>query len=141
MLAGSYSDHEAGKPWRVCLYVDEAADADQYTALTEIFLGRAGGTALHNYAAAIGEVYAVRRARVSLEHTPGRWFMRASDFVVVRGGTPVPSDLAVSCGIPGHDHPGNELHTEVMRVEDGALRWEVQGRCGFAAGFDYRADS
>jgi hypothetical protein len=140
VLAGSYADREAGKPWRVCLYVDETATDDQHAALTEIFLGQAGGTTLRNYAAAIGEVYAVRRARISLDHAPRRWFMRAGDHVVVRGGTLVPSDLAVSCGIPGHDHPGDELKTEVMRVNDGALRWEVHGRCGFAADFDYRSD-
>lgn len=140
VLAGSYSDHEAGKPWRVCLYVDDAATDDQYAALTEIFLGRAGGTTLRNYAAAIGEVYAVRRATISLEHTPRRWFMRADDYVVVRGGTLVPSALAVSCGIPGHDHPGDELQTDVMQVEDGALHWEVHGRCGFRTDFDYQSD-
>ena len=140
VVAGSYSDQEPGKPWRVCLYIDEAATDDQHTALTEIFLGQAGGTALRNYAAAIREVHAVRRARISLEHAPRRWFMRAGDYVIVRGGAPVPSDLAVSCGIPGHDHPGDELQTEVMRVEDGALHWEVHGRCGFASDFDYRSD-
>jgi hypothetical protein len=140
VLAGSYSDQEVGKPWRVCLYVDDEATEEQYAALTEIFLGRAGGTALSNYAAAIGEVYAVRRARISLEHAPSRWFMRAGDYVVVRGSTKVPSDLAVSCGIPGHDHPGDELRTDIMRVADGALQWEVQGRCGFATDFDYRSN-
>ena len=141
VLAGSYSDAEAGKPWRVCLYIDENASADQHAALADIFLGRAGGTSLRNYAAAIGDVYAVRRATISLVHAPRRWFMRAGDFVVVRGGTPVPSALAVSCGIPGHDHPGDELQTDSMRVEDAPLRWEVEGRCGFASDFDYRSDS
>lgn len=140
VLAGSYSDREAGKPWRVCLYVNETATDLQHTALTNIFLGRAGGTAFRNYAAAIGEVYAVRRARISLEHRPRQWFMRADDYVVVSGGAPVPSDLAVSCGIPGHDHPGHELRTEVMRVDDSALRWEVHGRCGFAADFEYQSN-
>jgi hypothetical protein len=140
VMAGSYSDNEAGKPWRVCLYIDEAASDDQYTALEEIFLGRAGGTSLRNFAARIGEVYAVRRAGISLEHTRGRWFIRAADYVVVRSATPVPSALAVTCGIPGHDRPGEEVQTEIMRVEDGALRWDVHGRCGFASDFDYRSD-
>ena len=139
VLAGSYADAEPGKPWRVCLYVDDAGTDDQRAALTAIFLGRAGGTTFRNYAAAIGDVYAVRRARISLEHTPSRWLMRADDYVVVRGGRPVPSALAVSCGIPGHDHPGQELQTEVMHVEDGALCWDVEGRCGFAADFDYQS--
>src|SRR5215510_2340568 len=100
VMAGSYSDDEAGKPWRVCLYVDEAATSDQHDALTTIFLGRAGGTSLQNFAARIGDVYAVRRAAIALEHSPRRWFMRAADYVEVRGGTPVPSALAVTCGIP-----------------------------------------
>jgi hypothetical protein len=141
VMAGSYSDHEAGRPWRVCLYIDEAASEAQHAALTAIFLGRAGGTAFRNYAARIGEVYAVRRARIWLEHAPRRWFIRADNYVVVRGGTPVPSELAVSCGIPGHDYPGGELQTEVMWVDDDALQWEVRGRCGFATDFDYRSDS
>ncbi len=141
VLAGSYSDSEPGKPWRVCLYIDETATDEQHSALQEIYLGKAGGTTIRNYAAAIGEVYAVRRARILLEHAPRRWFIRAGDYVVVRGGTVVPSSLPVSCGIPGHDHPGDELRTDVMNVNDGALRWEVSGRCGFATDFDYRSDT
>jgi hypothetical protein len=46
----------------------------------------------------------------------------------------------VSCGIPGQDHPGDELLTDLMNVNDGGLRWEVSRRCGFATGFDYRAE-
>ena len=141
VLAGFYRDDEAGKPWRVCLYVDEHATSAQHDALVGIFLGRLGGTPSRNFANAIGEVYAVRRARIELEHRPGRWFMRASDFVTVTGTSPVPSDLPVSCGIPGHDHPGEELRTELMRVADEALQWEVHGRCGFASGFDYASDA
>jgi hypothetical protein len=140
VLAGSYSDAEAGKPWRVSLYIDDSATGAQHDALAEIFLGRAGGTALANYARAIGEVYAIRKARISLDHAPRRWFIGADDYVVVRGGAPVHSDLAITCGIPGHDQPGEELRPDVMRVADGALSWEVHGRCGYASRFDYRSD-
>jgi len=140
VLAGSYRDDEEGKPWRVCLYVDEGASSAQRDVLAQIFLGRSGGTTLHNFAAAIGEVYTVRPAKIELEHTPRRWFMRASDYVIVRAAMPVPSDLAVSCGIPGHDHPGEEVRADLMRVDDYPLRWEVAGRCGFATDFDYRSD-
>ena len=140
VLAGSYRDDEPNKPWRVCLYLDEKADRPQQAALTAIFLGRAGGTTLTNFAAAIGEVYAVRRARIDLDHTPRRWFMRAGEYVEVRATTPVPTDRAISCAIPGHDHPGDELQAEVMRVDDPPLRWEVRGRCGFATDFAYRSN-
>ena len=142
VLAGSYRDDEAGKPWRVCLYVDERASPAQQDALTQIFLGRSAGTSRRNFAAAIGEVYAVRPAKIELTHTPRRWFMRAGDYVTVRATTPVPSDLgAVSCGIPGHDHPGEEVVADLMSVDDGPLRWEVSARCGFASDFDYRSDA
>jgi hypothetical protein len=141
VLAGSYRDDEAGKPWRVCLYVDERANPAQRDALAQIFLGRAGGTARSNFAKSIAEVYAIRPAKIELEHTPRRWFMRASDYVTVRATTPVRSELgAVSCGIPGHDHPGEEVVADLMKVDDGALQWEVSGRCGFASDFDYSSD-
>ena len=141
VLAGFYRDDEKGKPWRVCLYVDERATAAQQEALTAIFLGRRGGTPAGNFAAAIGEVYAVRRAAIELEHRPGKWFMRAADFVTVSGASLVRSELPVSCGIPGHDHPGDEVRTELMRVADDPLSWEVHGRCGFTTDFDYVSDA
>ena len=141
VLAGSYRDDEPGKPWRVCLYVDDQATPAQHEALGGIFLGRLGGTPSRNFAAAIAEVYAVRPAQIELEHRPRRWLIRASDFVTVRATSPVPSDLPVSCGIPGHDHPGEEVRAELMRVEDDPLRWDVYGRCGFASDFDYASDA
>jgi len=56
-------------------------------------------------------------------------------------GTLITSDLPVSCGIPGHDHPGDELRTNLINVNDGALRSAASARCGFATDFDYRADT
>ena len=140
VLAGFYRDDEPGKPWRVCLYVDERTTSAQQEALTGIFLGRLGGTPARNFAKAIGEVHAVRRAAIELEHRPRRWFMRASEFVTVRATSPVPSDLPVTCGIPGHDQPGEELRADLMRVADDPLQWEVHGRCGFASDFDYASE-
>lgn len=140
VLAGSYRDDEPGKPWRVHLYVDERATEAQQAILTGIFLGRLGGTPSRNFAAAIGDVYGVRAAKIELEHRPRRWFMRADDFVTVKATAVVPSELPVSCGIPGHEHPGEELRAELMRVDDQPLRWEVHGRCGFASNFAYASD-
>jgi hypothetical protein len=137
VLTGYYDDDEPGSPWRVILYVDERARPDQHDALAAIFLGRLGGTTLRNFAAAIGEVYAVRRAHIDLDHLRDRERMRVGDFVVARTATPVRSEETVSCGIPGHDRPGQELVAEVFRVEDPPLRWEVIGRCGFATDFAY----
>lgn len=41
---------------------------------------------------------------------------------------------------PGHDHPGEEVQADVMRVDDDLLSREVQGRCGFASDFDDASD-
>ena len=138
VMAGSYAD---GQPWHVCLYVDERADAVQFDALSNIFLGRAGGTVLRNFARRIGEVYAVRQAKIELDHTPRRWSMRAANYVEVKAQEIVSSDLPVTCGIPGHDRKGDELRAEILRVNDSPLKFEVRGRCGFEADFDYESDA
>lgn len=141
VLAGRYRDDEPGKPWRVCLYVDVRGDAAQRSALTEIFTGRAGGTAHRNYAKAIAEVYAVRPATIALDHRRRRWSMRADRYVSVRASEPVDAAQAITCGIPGHDQSGEEVCAEFMTIADPPLQAEVSGRCGFAARFDYRSDS
>lgn len=137
VMAGSYRDDEAGKPWRVILYVDDRASDEQAAALSDIFLGRAGGSTFKNFGKRIGDVYAVRRAKIELDHTPRKWFMRAGTWVEVRASTIMSSAAPVSCGIPGHDHPGNELVADEMRVSDAPLSYDLRGRCGFETDFSY----
>jgi len=67
--------------------------------------------------------------------------MRPGTYVTAKAAASVPSDLPISCGIPGHDRQGEEVLADVMRVEDGAFSWDVHGRCGFASDFDYRSES
>jgi hypothetical protein len=140
VLAGSYSDDEPRSPWRVTLYVDDRADAGQRDALSDIFLGRLGGTPFNNFANAIGEVHAVRTAHIELDHTPNKQKIEAGGYITVLASEPVLSDEPVSCGIPGHDRLGQELRTSVIRADDAPLQWDVRGRCGFASDFDYRSD-
>jgi hypothetical protein len=123
--------------WEVALYLDERASGDQAAALEAIFLGRAGGTALANFAAAIGRVHGVRRAAIDLDHARGRQAIQVPDRVEVRARSPVRSEETISCGIPGHDHPGEEWVADVLRVDEGPLSWEVVGRCAFATRFRY----
>jgi hypothetical protein len=141
VMVGNYNDDEPGTPWRVALYVDERGTPDQREALAAIFLGRAGGTVFRNFAAAIREVYAVRPARIEIEHTAGRERFRVPDHVEVVAREPVVTDEVVTCGIPGHDRIGHEVIAEVMRVDAGPLAWEVHGRCSYAATFDYVSDA
>ena len=140
VLAGSYSDAEAGSPWRVILYVDAQGSPEQQQALTDIYLGRAGGTTLRNFAFAIGEVYAVRSARIALSHVSNHEQITVERYVTATTAQPVLSDEAVSCGIPGHDQPGQEIIAADFQVNDGSLQWHVQGRCGFATSFAFRSD-
>lgn len=140
VMAGSYDDDEPGSPWRVALYVDDTASSEQHAVLTEIFLGRAGGTVLRNFAAAIGEVYVVRPAQIAIDHTPDRRSLRSGDWIQIIENGPVPSEDPITCGIPGHDQPGQEITAELLRVDDGPLATEVRGRCGFASQFAYESD-
>jgi hypothetical protein len=139
VMAGWYDDDEAGSPWRVGLYLDERARPEQHAALAAIFLGRAGGTTFRNFAAAIGTVHAVRRARVELSHVPRRWSMRADTYLTVRAEAPVEAPAPVACGISGLDRPGQEVIAGTFRVEDAPLSWDLHGRCGFATDFAYNS--
>ena len=49
----------------------------------------------------------------------------------------VPHDFTVSCGIPGHEHPGQEIRAEWFRIQDAPLDWDLRGKCGFFTDFAY----
>jgi len=126
--------------WEVVLYVDERADDDQFAALAAIFLGRAGGTVADQYGRAIGEVHAVRRARIAVEHLAPRKRIAVAGYITVEAEELASEPGEVACGIPGLDRPGTELYNDVARSDDPALRWEVRGRgASFATDFDYRS--
>lgn len=137
VMAGFYDDDEPGRPWSVVLYVDDRATEVQADWLTRIFLGRAGGDTRANFAAAIGTVHAVRRARIELSHEPGAWRAGVEGHVSVVATELVPSEEPVACGIPGLDQPGQEVRASALLVDDPPLAWEMQGRCGFATAFAY----
>jgi hypothetical protein len=126
--------------WEVVLYVDRRAHDAQFDALAAIFLGRAGGTVAAQYGRAIGEVHAVRRAHIEVEHVAPRKRIGVAGYVTLEAEEPASLPGEVACGIPGFDHPGTELYNDIARSDDEALRWEVVGRgASFATDFDYRS--
>jgi hypothetical protein len=128
-LSIRYHDNvEPSTRWAVVLYVDERADNPQHDALAAIFRGKAGGTVANQYGPAIGDVYAVRRARINLEHVEARKRIDVIGYLLVEAEEEASGSNEVRCGIPGHDHPGTDLFGEVLRSVDRALRWEVRGR-------------
>jgi hypothetical protein len=86
-------------------------------------------------------VLSVVQAELTVVHDRGRQEIRAGDAIHVRALAAYPSTEAVSCGIPGHDRPGDELVHQLLRVSDPRLQFEFHGRCGFATTFDYMGNS
>jgi hypothetical protein len=136
VMAGRW-ETTAGDPWRVTLYVDDRAAPAQKDALAAVFLGRAGGAIQKGFASNIVEVYAVKSASIELDHTPVRERIEMAPYLSVRTRDAVPHDFTVSCGIPGHDHPGQEIHAEIFRYQDSPFDWEIRGKCGFSSDFAY----
>jgi len=88
---------------------------------------------------AIGEVHAIRSARITLEHVAPRKRIDVVGFLTVEAEGAASEEGDVRCGIPGFDHPGTELYADVLSSTDEALRWEIRGRrkASFATNFDY----
>lgn len=137
-----HDDVQPSTKWETVLYVDERADDAQLEAVAAIFLGRAGGTVANLYGPAIGEVHAVRRASITVEHAAPRKRIDVVGYVTLVAEDPASDAGAVQCGIPGFDHPGTELYGEGVVSTDASLRFEVRGRrhASFATDFDYRSD-
>jgi hypothetical protein len=134
-----FDEVQPSTPWEVVLYVDERGTSAQHDALAEIFLGRAGGTVADLYGPAVGEVHAVRPARITVEHVAARKRIDVVGYVTVEalGAVSAPGD--VQCGIPGFDHPGTELAGHLLQSRDPELRWEIRGKrhASFTSDFDY----
>ena len=142
VLALRYSDDEPGSPWTFWLYLDDRGGERQREALTEIFLGRLGGTPLKQFPWAWkpSDLLGVRAAPIDIDHTPGRGWFRAGGQVTVRIREPVPEQETVTCVIPGHHRPGREVYADILSVEDGELEFEFSGKCGYESSFNYSSD-
>jgi hypothetical protein len=138
-LACRYSDDEAGSPWTWALYLDATATDEQRTALEGIFTGRAGGDALRHFPWAWkpSELVAVRPVAIDVEHTRRRQRLRIRDRVSVRIRDRYPGAETVTCVIPGHEQPGEELVADELVVQDGPLAFDYGGVCGYGSRFHY----
>ena len=139
VLALRYSDDEAGSPWSFFLHVDERGDGRQRDALSEIFLGRLGGSAEDHFPWAWKEsnLLGVRAVPIEIDHTPGRGWFRAGRSVTVRVRSAVEDAATVTCVIPGHDRSGREVHADLITVEEEGLGFEFEAVCGYEATFAY----
>jgi hypothetical protein len=139
VLANRYDDDEPGSPWSFALYVDERGDDRQREALENIFLGRLGGTPETQFPWVWkpSTLLAVRPVAIEVDHTPGRGWFRAGSHVAVRIRGPVADQEPVTCVIPGQVRSGEEVIADLLSVEEGELEFELRGKCGYEATFDY----
>ncbi len=137
VIAGYFTDEESMSPWTIVLYVDDRCSNEQAQAMERIFLGKAGGDTANKFAAAFGDILAVRRVRIELDHTADNQEMKIGKYVNVKIKEKFAHDGTVTCGLVSHDTPGTEVVADHMRVNDGKLNWESLGKCGFASSFAY----
>ena len=136
VMAGRW-ETTPGDPWRVILYVVDRATPVQNDALAALFLGRAGGPIQNGFGASIVEVYAVKSACIELDHTANEERIDIAPYLTVRTREAVTHDFTVTCGIPGHEHLGQEIVAEIFHLQDAPFDWDVRGKCGFATNFAY----
>ena len=138
-LATRYHDDEPGSPWSYVLYVDERGEEAQRAAVEAIWTGARGGDAQKHFPWAwkAAERIAVRPVELELSHEPRRQWLRIRDLVTLTIRDRYAGPETVTCVIPGHEQSGEELVADELRVEDGPLRFEYRGNCGYAARFDY----
>lgn len=133
-IAGFYNDDDPGEPWTVRCYIDERANDAQYAALTSVFQGQWGGSI--EFTAYFRTILESRRAKISLDHRAGAEWVSIENAGGARVVKPALFDGVVSCGIPGHDHPGIESVSASEMAED-PMHWSYEARCGFATDFRY----
>ena len=142
VVADRYDDDEEGSPWTWMLYLDERGSEEQHRALQEIWTGRLAGEQVEHFPWAwkASNLVGVKPARIEIDHTPRRGWFRVPDAVSVRISGAYEGDETVTCVIPGHHQPGEEVVAEELKVDDGPLSYEYRGNCGYAASFDYRSN-
>lgn len=133
-IAGTYNDDVGDDIWSVYIYIDENASNAQFDALSQIFTGQVGGNL--RVTANFCKILGIKLAEIMLDHTPGAETIHVGKSASARVVRDFDHDNRVSCGIPGHDHPGQESISS-LTVQDSPLAFSYAERCGFATDFAY----
>lgn len=133
-IAGTYNDDVGDDIWSVFIYIDKNASGPQFDALSQIFKGDAGGN--FSVAANFSKVLGIKPADIRLDHTAGAEAIKVEALASAKVVRDFEFDGRVSCGIPGHDHPGQESVSN-LSVQDAPLAFGYAERCSFATDFAY----
>ena len=134
VMAGFYRDIEPDKPWTVKLFIDDKAKPEQFRELERIFLGKAGGNMA--FTGFISTIIDSESAAIVLVHESGRETIKLGVLGASAVARRAAYDGTITCGIPGHDHPGTEYVTG-LSMHDGPFQWDYEERCGFATDFHF----
>lgn len=133
-IAGTYNDDIGDDIWSVFIYIDETASNQQFDALSQIFSGKTGGNL--GVTANFSKLLGIKSAEIRLDHTAGAETIHVGASASAHVVRDFEFDGRVSCGIPGHDHPGQESVSS-LTVQDAPLEFSYSERCGFATDFAY----
>jgi hypothetical protein len=134
-IAGTYNDDAGDNIWSVFIYIDQTASKPQFEALSKIFSGQVGGSL--KVTANFSTILGIKPAEIRLDHAAGAETIHVGSSASAQVVRDFEFDGRVSCGIPGHDRPGQESVSS-LTVKDAPLAFSYSERCGFATDFAYR---
>jgi hypothetical protein len=129
--------------WKVALYLDDRATAEQQQALTGIFSGAEGGH-LAALAPLIGEVLGVRPAQINFEGSGKRWKVSvdglgSTEIEGITGQNDGPVQISGHPLAPVPGVPFTIARSEHLRLSDHGIKCEVSNKNGFYTPFGYQA--
>ncbi|MGA7180403.1 MAG: DUF1326 domain-containing protein [Thiobacillaceae bacterium] len=135
--------HMLQTKWKVALYLDENASADQQKALGEIFSGQAGGH-LATLGPLIGEVMGVKAVPIQYSANGKERRLRIPNIAAVdieamegQGGSLVTIDHHPFTPVPGQ--PAVVSTSRKLSIHDHGISLELSGKNGFYSAFAYQA--
>lgn len=129
--------------WKVALYLDSRASADQQKVLGQIFSGQAGGP-LAALGPLIGEVMGVKPAPIQYSASGKQRSLRIPDITEVeiealqgQGGELVTINNHPFTPVPGQ--PAVVATSKRLNVNDYGISLDISGKNGFYSAFAYQA--
>ena len=135
--------HMLQTKWKVALYLDERASADQQQALGGIFSGQAGGH-LAALTPLIGEVMGVKAVPIQFSANGKERSLRIPELADVdieamegQGGALVTIENHPFTPVPGQ--PAVVSTSKRLNIHDHGIALELSGKNGFYSAFAYQA--
>ena len=135
--------HMLQTKWKVALYLDEHADADQQKALGGIFSGQAGGH-LAALGPLIGEVMGVKAVPIQYSANGKERSLRIPNIAEIdiealqgQGGSLVTIDHHPFTPVPGQTAVVST--SKRLNIHDHGISLELNGKNGFYSPFAYQA--